>query len=459
MKLKALLSTLFVMSSIAFVACDDDLNTVGDSIQPGGDEASLIADSVTITAETVSFEDKVYARTAYGTLGQYNDKILGAVKSDFLCEFYVSPEFTFKDRLASIDSVSVSVLFNGTKSGYIGDSTAVMGISAYKVVNDLTKAYYTNVDPAQYCDFSQPAIASTAYSVKGIPIVSSVRAIMLKLDTVDMGRRIYNEWLADKTIFNTPSDFKRVVKGLYIANTYGSGSLINVEQTYLNIYYSYIGRNTADTADSIRTSGISFPVTPDVIQLNKVENSKAGIDKLTDPAITDKAYVKTPAGVYTKINIPIGQIAKKRDEGYKLLNSASFTLKGYTEIEQDMGLSSPTLLLCVPQDSLANYFEKNKTPSVDPTSMIIQRTASSNSYSFGNMASYIDYYITKMTENGATIAADAQLTYCIIPVEAQTSSSSSSYTCIYHTMKPTGAVFRTDEKNMKMSIIQSKFNK
>ena len=459
MKFKTLLSTLFAISLLAFVACSDDIETIGESIQPGGDGVGLSVDSFTVTAETASFDNKVYARTVYGTLGKYDDKILGSVKSDFLCEFYVSSDFKFQKHLVAIDSVSVSVLFDGTKKGYIGDSTAVMGIAAYELDKDLSKVYYTNTDPSSYYDKTKPALGSKAYSIKGIPMVNKVRAISLDLDTVAVGRRIYNAWLADSTVFNSATSFKKVIKGMYIANTYGSGSLINVEQTYLNIYYKYIGRNKANSGDSIRTTVISFPVTPDVVQLNHVENSAAGINKLINPSIKDKAYVKSPAGVYTKIHIPIGEIAQKKNQGFSMLNSASFALKGFTEEEANMGLSSPTYLLCVPEDSLATYFVRNKTPGVDPTSFIVSRTSTSNTYSFGNISTHIQYYINKMSADNTTIPTNALLTYCLIPVEVEISSTTATYTRVVNTMKPTGAVFRTDAKNMQISIIQSKFDK
>lgn len=170
--------------------------------------------------------------------------------------------------------------------------------------------------------------------------------------------------------------------------------------------------------------------------------------------------MKSPAGVYTQLTVPIGEIAEKRKNGnYTVLNSANFKLKGFTEEEVGIGLKRPSTLLMVNKDSIENFFESNnKVDNI--TSMVISRDTTSNTYSFGNMALTIDYYIDQLSKDGKTIQPSDVLKFYLIPVEYKSSTNSSGVTetWVYNTMRPTGAIFRTDEKNMKMSLIQSKYS-
>lgn len=455
MKFKTFLSTLAVSAVFLFTACDDDLNSIGNNIQPGGDDVELKPDTVVITAETVSFEDKIYAQTEFGTLGKYTDPILGTVKSDYLCEFYTASDLTFKDNFERIDSLSLDIVFET----YSGDPNATMGLTAYELTSNLDKNWYTNIDATSYCDMTKP-LGKTAYTIKSMPVSNYMRTLSLKLDKEDIGKRIYNKWLENPEYLKDSKKFRdNILKGVYVTTDYGSGSLIDVSYTFLNLYYSYWGKKVTDTEiDSLYTYSMRLSVVSDIIQLNRIQNTD--LSSLTNNSDPNKAYMKSPAGVYTQLTVPIGEIAEKRKNGnYTVLNSANFKLKGFTEEEVGIGLKRPSTLLMVNKDSIENFFESNnKVDNI--TSMVISRDTTSNTYSFGNMALTIDYYIDQLSKDGKTIQPSDVLKFYLIPVEYKSSTNSSGVTetWVYNTMRPTGAIFRTDEKNMKMSLIQSKYS-
>lgn len=465
MNFRALFSTFFILiTSITFIACDDDLNAVGNSIQPNGDNITLTPDTVTLEANTLSFNDKIYARTQLGTLGNYNDLLLGNIKSDYLSEFYCPRNLQFlggsknASHLA-IDSVSINVFF----SDYVGDANALMGITAYELTEELNnnkENYYTDLDISGFYDKSKP-LASTAYIIKSIPVDASskLRAITLNLNKTDIGDRILSAWKRDTTALADSDRFKEILKGLYITNNYGSGNLINVHTTSLNVYYKYNGRNKENTADSIRSAGMRFIVVSDVIQLNKVQNSDLSF--LTDPSNPDnegKSYMKTPAGVYSEIVLPIGEIAKKQKEKGKIINSATFRVKGYTEAEAKQGFKQPKTLLLINKDSIDSFFEKNN--KVDNLTSLIANRDSSNTYNFGNIALTINHALTELSKDDKEIEETAKLHYYLMPVDATTSTANNTTeTRVFHTMLPYGAILRTDKENLRIPMLFSKFNK
>ncbi len=85
MKVKSIFAIVSCFIALAFASCDDDLNSIGGTIQPPADSISVLTDTLAIKARTIWMQDSVYARTINGVLGQYEDNLLGTIKSDYLC--------------------------------------------------------------------------------------------------------------------------------------------------------------------------------------------------------------------------------------------------------------------------------------------------------------------------------------------------------------------------------------
>ena len=462
MKIKNLLILTAAFLAVIFVACDDDLSKLGNSIQPGDDDILAGGDTVTITASTYSFKDSVYARTIYGVLGEYEDPIFGRIKSDYLCEFRCPEDNElFHPNTFEIDSTSLFVGY----SSFTGDTISPIGVTTYEVTESLKANFFTNVDPAKYCDMTK-VLGQNIFTIQDCPVDSAtsaswgvrVRQIRTKLNN-ELGERIFNKWKLNDGTFDSTDNFNKFFKGMYITNTFGSGSLINVDYTQLRIYFKYKIRNVANTEDSIVSGGISIGVTPEVIQMNHVENDiPPGL--LAD---TEKSYMKTPAGLYTELTIPLEQIVKKANDKYGkgyTINAANFKMKGFTEEEEDLKTNKPARLLLINKDSLKNFFRDRKYDSNNATYAVISRDATSNSYNFGNLAAIINYYADHY-KNETTIP---NLHYLLIPVDVTQEQRyyNGQYvyviTDVFNYMSPTTAILRTDKDNMKMPLIFSKYN-
>lgn len=443
MRIKPLLILAVTLFSVIFASCSDDLNTIGDNIRPDEDDIIVGIDTVTLTARTVSMEDSVYARTSYPLLGEYSDPVFGKVKTDYMSELFCPANTKFKDNVISIDSVLVRLACYG----FTGDSISPMGLSIYEVNKPLVANFFTNVDPKKYVDMSKP-LGQNVFSLDASPRINGMRWIITDLD-MSVGQRFYNEWKTKPSTFSSPDKFLEFFKGIYITTTFGSTRIMNMAHTFLEIHYTYRVNVDSTSVDYLR-----FPVTQEVIQLNRVQNTIP--DNLFTNSDT-RSYLKTPAGVYTEITIPLKEIIEKTKVG-EIINSASFKIKGFSEEEEKSTFKRPTDLLFINKDSLPNFFLKNNKNN-SRTSFIVTRNQSNNTYDFGNIGYAINYY-ADYYRNAQTIP---DLKYLAIPVDVRrvknTSTGSLDIDAVYNLMNPTSAIFRTDEKNMKMGLLFSTYRK
>lgn len=448
MKVKSIFAIVSCFLALAFASCDDDLNSIGGAIQPPGDGISTSTDTLAVTARTISMQDSVYARTINGVLGQYEDDLFGTIKSDYLCQFYFPTGGKFQDNLLQIDSVQFVVDF----INYTGDTLTPMGLSVYEATKEIPNNFYTNVDPTKYIGDKPTLLASEAYTISGTKIVvasTKQREIIADLG-IDFGKRIYNGWKDKK--FTDNATFNQFFKGTYVTTNFGSGSLIRVLYTSIDIFYKYndVLGNHNNTADTIRNSSFSLTVTPEVMQLNHIKNKNP--EKLFEEG-TGATYLKTPAGVYTEVVFPINKIkANMASKEFKTINTALFTLKGYTEKESTgkYELGRPTTVLLINKDSVESFFSERKL--YDGKTTIIGTRGSNNIYSFGNISTLINTY--------KDMNLDKDPVFTVIPVEVatKTDANGSSYlTGVFNYLQPATSIIRNDEKNMRLELVYSKF--
>ncbi len=450
MKIKSLFAIFSFFLFFALFSCDDDLNAIGGSIQPPSDTISVTTDTISLNARTISMLDSVYARTISGVLGKYEDDVFGTIKSDYLCQFYFPDDLKFKGDVTEIDSVQFVIDFNYRYS--VGDTTAIMGLSVYPVTTPLSSYYYTNADPTKYCDMKELLVNDT-YSVSGSKILSATQREIITDLGIPFGQKIYDAW-KNGTIKDNKS-FNEFFPGVYVTTNFGSESLIKVLYTSIDMYYKYndVLGNHDGTKDTIRTASLSISATDEVIQLNHIKNKNP--ENLFEEG-TGATYLKTPAGVYTEVVMPIADIAKSMEtRNMTTINSAQFRLKGYTELESSdkQGLSRPNTLLLINKDSVDIFFKQRQKPSTYDTSISVKTNfvagleESTNSYNFGNISSMITAYKEKNIENAI---------FYVIPVEIGYDGYG-NVIATYNYMRPGSSILRNDAENVKLDLVYSKF--
>ncbi|MDR1674930.1 MAG: DUF4270 domain-containing protein [Tannerella sp.] len=451
-------------------SCGDATNLIGPNLLPDEDRITVYADTFRMTASTVKI-DSVFAKTVNGYLGEFYDPLYGRLKSDYLCQFYCQENFRFSRTPyeGKIDSVFLFLEY----AGWTGDAHAPMEIQIYPVTRQLDRIYYANIQASDYSDMQNP-LASQAVSASN-GIISGIQAISTTGDTsyyysfeirlpVELGQKIYDETQQNPSTFRNQETFNQFFPGLYVTTGYGSGTVFHMSDTRMAVVYQY-AETSSTGADSLISVYEMFRPTKEVIQLNRFENTD------TEQLLEDNAdctYLKTPAGIFTRLVIPAQEI-REVVQG-RMINNLPLTLKYLPQEDWLYALAPPSHLLLLPEDSLASFFEngniENNIISYISTSDAVSSpnasgegyNPTSRTYSFNNIANLLNYHLV--------VSPDEELRMLAVPVSRvyQTYSSGSYYssgsttyytTAIHPYLAPSGLKLRKD--NMQIVILSSQF--
>lgn len=442
---------------ILLSGCNDELSQVGPSIQPDGDRSFVYADTFQLEASTIKL-DSVYARTVNGLLGQIYDPLYGNLKTDYICQFYCPENYKFAHEPidGKVDSMAFFIMYN--KGGYVGDSLAPMQAKIYQVTKPLARNYYTNMNPEDFCDL-QTLIGEKTYTAYDLSIPDSIRNITdtsnpnyytpnvrIRIST-DIAQSFYDETVNNPSSFQNQEAFNKFFSGFYVTTGFGTGNILEVAQSSFFIYYKYKSTTEAGK-DTIIHTREQFNVTKEVIQMNQIENGH--IEQLLEPN-EEFSYLKSPAGVCTKIVVPASAI-KEKIEG-RIINGLDFSMRA---MPQEEWLYAPDNVLLLPEDSVQSFFENNKIED-SMTAYLAGYTSSTKTYSFGNISNLLKKHL----EN----KPDEDLRLLVLPVARGTQNTNDYYgnskpvtTSISHYMKPAGVRLKKDKEAMQIVVLTSKYN-
>lgn len=464
MRLKSLYKALIIsFVTILIVSCNDQLDQVGFTIQPGKDRLSVGVDTLQLQARTVQV-DSMYSKTNYPVLGEYIDPVFGTIKSEYIGEFYLPNETGFKEG-AIIDSVEAVVTYRTI----LGDSLAPMELSVYEVTKSLKGTDdFTNVDPRSFADMTSPlgvesftgrnstytTITTTAsdYST----VTYKLYEIHVDLPT-ELGQKFLDEYNkpGHGEMANTDR-FRSYFPGLYFTTTFGNSTIISVDLTSLYVHYHYLDKKgSSDGQDTIRTDAFRLNITPEVRQINHIANKN---DNLLEDNSTH-TFIKSPAGVNTEITFPISDMHERLKE--QALNLVNFTVYALPEANENemVKLNPPNYLLLINKDSLDGFFENNRLPDYVTSYISDQFDSSTYSYKFNNISTMINYYNEQHGDE------PYDLVYYLIPVDATYTTYQQSYyssaqeilTAIHNQMWPTATMLDKREGNLQLELIFSNF--
>lgn len=459
MKIKLFILGLSLGAAI-LGGCNDDLNLVGPSIQPDEDRFTVQTDSFQLQASTIQM-DSVYAKTTYGLLGEIYDPLYGNLKSDYICQFYCPEDFKFRQKPADgkIDSMDVQLTYMYRTSSWIGDSLTPMRAQIYKVTKPLTRDYYTNINPSDYCNL-QTTLGIQTYTAYDSSVPDSVRfatdlngnrtytpKIVMQLPK-ELGQQFYDETINNPGTFSNQESFNQFFPGLYVTNTFGTGNILFIGDTNFNIYYKYTVKGSAGQDSLVKTQE-RFTVTKEVIQLNRFKNTDMSHLLIPNENYT---YMKSPAGVCTRLVLPATDISKAV-EG-RTINDMPFTMKALPQEEWQYALTPPPYLLLLPEDSVKTFFENGQIENNQTSFLSNEYMPNTRTYSFTNIANIL--------KNQLENAPGKDLTLVAIPVNRQ--KQKNNYTGEFYTVSlsnylvPAGVKLKKDPESMKVKVTSSKFN-
>ena len=471
------------LASFFLVSCDDTTDNIGSSLIDNVDKLHITTDTFTVSTRSI-VADSVLSRNMTGYLGKVRDPETGAyLSSSFMTQFYSPENFSFpdkdsiqsRDELGEVmaDSCDIRLYYNG----FYGDSLATMKMSVYELTKPVEeqKYFYSNFNPEKEYINGNENKTNKVYTLVDLNVDEKTRyskdympAIRISLDK-EYGTKILKAYYDNPNAFkNAYSFIHDVMPGFYFKCVGGLGSMAYISLSQLNVYFRHKTTTTASDGtkrDTIITSVGAFPGTEEVLQTTTVSNDKSTLQKLvSDNSCT---YLKSPAGIFTEMRIPVKDIVEKQyiGEDGKIyshkndtINSAKVVLTRINNAQDsEYTLAIPQTLLILPKADMYSFFEKKKVADYK-TSFLATYNSSTNTYTFNNIGGLVKY----LYENGDRTKADWDKVV-IIPVKTtyNTTSTTKELIAVNHDMSLTSTrlVGGPESKygDIKISVIYSKF--
>lgn len=404
MKILRLL-TVLVIAALTFAACDDTTEGIGGSITNKIDNINISDSAFNVTTKSI-VAGAVLSRNNTGLIGKMKDPETGNyVKGDYMTQLSVLPTFSVdtldyikQANKGSIEADSCYLLVSYNAS--YGDTIAPMKVTAYEMTKPMKedKEYYSNYDAFKEGWVSENNQHwSSNYNLSNTSDVKNFKIYLNKKYTKDgktyknYGSYIMQTYAEHPEYFKTNYKFLHYVcPGFYIKNVGGTGNMAKIWNTELIFYWT---RKKTINKDSTAVSiGYNrFDGTEEVLQLNKIENDTENLKKLASKDQEKCTYLKSPAGIFTEVTLPIEDIMKGHEKD--TLNTATISFPRHNNENEDnpYNFATPSTILMVQKDSLQSFFEKSKLADnrTSYTASYSSTGTYKNAYTFQNIANLV----------------------------------------------------------------------
>lgn len=407
MKILRLL-TVLVIAALTFAACDDTTEGIGGSITNKIDNINISNSAFNVTTKSI-VADSVLSRNNTGLIGKMKDPETGNyVKGDYMTQLSVLPTFSVdtldyikKANKGSIEADSCYLLVSYNAS--YGDTIAPMKVTAYEMTEPMKEdqEYYSNYDAFKNGwvnennqHWSSNYNLSNTSDVKNFKIYLNKKYEKNGKTYKNYGSYILQTYAEHPEYFKTNFKFlHNVCPGFYIKNVGGTGNMAKIWNTELIFYWTR--QKTIKKKDGVTDSTVvgigynRFDGTEEVLQLNKIENDTKNLENLASQK--DWTYLKSPAGIFTEVTLPIDDIMKGHEKD--TLNTATISFPRLNNENEDnpYNFATPSTILMVQKDSLQSFFEKSKLADnrTSYTTSYSSTGTYKNAYTFQNIANLV----------------------------------------------------------------------
>ena len=419
---------------LGLYACTDE--TIGVSITDS--VSSIIEDSsFVITGQSVR-NDRVQMRTSTRMLGSLRAEGFGSLQAEAVTMWMPAVSIdTSGVKTEWIDSCRLKLRMP-VRDGYTGNSLAPMRLSVYRLNKALPSPIYSDFDPTGYYN-ADDLLATESYSptsgwvemstsyVTGSAEYDTVRVISVPMP-VELGRELFDSYKSDPTLFSSPKRFADFFPGIYITNSYGSGHVVNIKATELDVYYRQHVQLT-DTTDTIYPAQCQsyLASTPEVVSDNIIHFDID--DAITSMVNSGEALIVAPAGYEVQVRFPIQDIIDKYrtniGTNQSIINNLTLRLP-VSVPETEYGIQPPTYLLMV-KSSKKDTFINGDSLTNNKDSFYAVYNAVKKEYEFSGLRDYL----INIIDNQGGIATEDDINFTITPVDVVTYTYSSSYYYYY----------------------------
>lgn len=438
--------TLIALLAITFFGCDDNTAGLGLGMFPGSDQnINGRLSTFDVTTESVH-TGLVYAKTNIGYVGKFTDETFGTYEAGFLAQLNCPDGITMPSvyevtetgtngeaikatgaLVTSFDNIEMDenakqrytlikdgngkvigncqISMNLWYSSYFGDSLTASRLSVYEISEELKEeeAYYTNIDPKIYYK-PDSLLGTQSYTALDLSVSDSIRNLNGYMPSVNIRLSPTRAEILGKKLFSSAKaygsdfakDFPNQFKGVYVENDYGDGTVLYVnlvQMTLVSIEYvtdsiTGVKKKAKSGKDSIQYARRSFYSTREVIQANQLKNDKEAIQACIDNP--NWTYLKSPAGIFTQVTLPVTQIAEKLQGD--TLNAVRLSMPIYNQTnDKKVGMSVPKSVLLIRKKYKDTFFEGNKLSDGITSSLCDYSSYSSfTQYTFNNITQLVN---------------------------------------------------------------------
>ena len=245
-----------------------------------------------------------------------------------------------------------------------------------------------------------------------------------------------------------------ICPGFFFELTDGYGFHAAITDIGLRIYFDIT------RPDSAYQASIVLAGTNEVMQTVRITNVKAQLQNLAKEG--DHTYLKTPAGLFTEVTLPVQDIWKGH-EGDSLLAARITFQRLQREQADERSFGTPASLLMVMKDSLSSYFENKNLPD-NRSSYLTTYSSSYNTYTFANISNLISKLWKMRAQHVAkdptwNDPTSDHYKVVLVPVSYGTSSTSTSPIWVGHDLSLTSTRLVGGTTPINMNVVYAKFKK
>ena len=469
---------IFVLIACAWTACKDDVASAGKGALEKDDEIVVSVDTFSLKSEIGDW-DAITSQADSFLLGEIETDY-GMLKASVLTQLACPEGYHYPAdfHVDSIDSICLFMYY----SSWVGDDHSPIAINAYmldKKTFRYNSSYPTDLNISDYCskDDTTEILANHRIVIASEKLDSVMDE---NGDYIPMLRMRVNDdfvkYFASIRSFESQESFNEQFKGILLETSFGSSTILNISDIALGVYYR-LGYNKAGR-DTVVHDMKAFYANSEVRTVNHLvyQDKQELITTLQQDSDTYN-YIIAPAGVYTRVTFPIGEITDSilqhmiiAHNGDTLVrrpyvNKAAvrFDVENvYTGSESQKQrndwLQPASYMLLIKEESMNRFFTNKELPS-DTCALLSSLIQGRDSlgeaiyyYTF-DMSTFITNQLRQMTDH-------EQLSMLLVPVSVNSgvsSVSASRYSAVRQQQSMSATKIRSAKNGTKFEIVYSGF--
>lgn len=451
-----------------FSSCKNDDPSIGNNIKPEGDSIIALRDTFILPSKTF-FADSIFLKNDTLLLGELYDKTFGTTKAELLFQVtppvgYIFPtQNTDEIRDAAPDSLVLFIYYNT----WFGAGLSPMEFSLYeadKKTLNYSDSYFSNIDIKKYASISPETLIGTKVLIPQEHASTTSALTDTIKNPFSIRYKLRDEYA--KKFFSLPKEayeseekFHEAFKGFLLTTRYGSSAILHLKQIELRLYYHYsrlYSIENQEFKDTIST-WVNYSLNREARHANAISHTDRAEIRAKIESQDSAIFLKSPAGMYAEISLPIGKIAQtlRQNVGAKRLaiNKAAISF----EETGENNLPKPNYLLLIKKENLETYFQQNLVPELhDTISVIGSYNLQNQKYQFN-----FSYFVDEFLKN-EEILADKTIEMVAVPIEvgAQTFGDQTFFSSVSPLFKLSGATIKSGKNKvspLSMEIFYSGF--